>query len=120
VDLANVDAAYLTTSGTEILITPWANLAIHPLARITLGGASLGYLEDLDGKEGYDATNEDRCFSASVSAGAELNLTRHVRLALRGGWRFVANEESLGIDEGSLSGPEASLTMRVLWRTSFE
>ncbi len=120
VSVADTEAAYLTTSGAEILLTPWAHLAIHPLARITLGGASLGYLEDLDGEEGYDAAYEDRCFSASVSAGAELNLSRHIRLALRGGWRFVANEESMGIDEAALSGPELSLTLRVLWRTSFE
>ena len=120
VDVASADAAYLTSSGTELLFTPWAEKAVHPLLMLTLGGASVGRMEDIDDEEGYDAVYEERCFSASASAGAELNLSRHVRLVLRGGWRFVANDADLGLDELELSGPEASATVRVLWRTSFE
>jgi hypothetical protein len=46
-----------------------------------------------------------------------MNLSRHLRLTLRGGWRFAANEETLVIAEGGLSGPELALTLRALWRT---
>ena len=104
-------------SGTELLITPFSAKAVHPLFRVAVGGVSVGYMEDVDDKEGYDRATEERFFLASVAAGAEMNLSRHLRLALRGGWRFAANEETMGIADGGLSGPELALTLRALWRT---
>lgn len=118
--VADTDAAYALMSGTEVLLTPWARNLVHPLFRLSLGGVSVGRLADTDGKEGYDTATEERFFFASVAAGAELNLTPHLRVGLRGGWRFAANTELLGIDEGDLSGPEAALTLRLLWNTVFE
>ncbi len=117
VSIADVEAAYAIMSGTELLITPFAAKAVHPLFRVAVGGVSVGYLEDVDDEEGYDRATDERYFLASVAAGAEMNLSRHLRLALRGGWRFAANEETLGIAEGDLSGPELALTLRALWRT---
>jgi hypothetical protein len=118
--VADTEAAYALMSGTELLLTPWAENLVHPLVRVCLGGVSVGYLTDTDGEEGYDTSTEERFFFASVAAGAELNLTPHLRLGLRGGWRFAANTELMGIDEGELSGPEAALTLRLLWRTVFD
>jgi len=117
VSIANVEAAYAIASGTEILVTPFAAAIIHPLFQIALGGVSVGYLEDIDEEEGYDTATDDRFFFASFSAGAEFNLSRHLRLALRGGWRFAANDKLIGIDAGGLGGPELALTFRALWRT---
>ena len=116
-NLADREAAYGLMSGTEILLTPYASRMFHPLVRVAVGGISVGYLEDADAAEGYDSAVEDRFFFASLSAGAEMNLSRHLRLALRGGWRFAANDDTLGMEEGILSGPEVSLSVRALWRT---
>lgn len=117
VSIADADAAYAIMSGTELLITPFSEKVVHPFFRIALGGVTVGYLENVDEKDGYDRATDKRFFLASVAAGAEMNLSRHLRLALRGGWRFAANEETLGIQEGGLSGPELALTLRALWRT---
>jgi hypothetical protein len=117
VSISDVEASYAIMSGTEILITPFAAKVVHPLFRVALGGVTVGHLENIDEKEGYDTATDDRFFLASVAAGAEFNLSRHLRLALRGGWRVAANEEMLGIEEGGLSGPEIALTLRALWRT---
>jgi hypothetical protein len=117
VAIADVEAAYTLMSGTELLITPFAAKAIHPVVRVTLGGATVGFLKDIDDEEGYDTATEERFFFASIGTGAEINLSRHLRLMFRGGWRFVANDELVGIGEGALSGPELALTLRTLWRT---
>ncbi len=117
---ADTEAAYAYMSGTEILLTPWAHKVIHPLVRATVGGVTAGYLVEMDDEEGYDAAVEERFFFASLSAGAEINLSRHLRLGLRGGWRFAGNDKIMGISAGGLSGPEAALTLRVLWRTVFD
>lgn len=116
-DIADEDAAYALMSGTELLITPFAAKAIHPVVRVALGGTTIGVLKDIDQEEGYDTATEKRFFFASIGTGAEFNLSRHLRLTLRGGWRFVANDEMLGISDRALSGPELALTLRTLWRT---
>jgi len=116
-DFADTEAAYAYMSGTEILVTPWADRMFHPLFRATVGGISVGYLKDAEDGEGYDSSVENRYFFGSVSTGAEMNLSRHLRIGLRGGWRFAGNDDTLGIDEGDLSGFEASLSVRALWRT---
>ncbi len=114
--IADVEAAYAVMSGTEIAFTPWYGNVIHPLATLRLGRIAAGNLIDDDGEEGYETVREDKYFFASLSLGAEANLTAHVRLALKGGWRFAANEATMGIEEGGLSGPEVSLGLRILWR----
>ncbi len=114
---ANTEAAYAYMSGTEILITPWADHMFHPLFRATIGGISVGYMENAEDGEGYNSNVENRYFFGSISTGAEMNLSRHIRIGLRGGWRFSGNDDTLGIDEGDLSGFEVSLSVRALWRT---
>jgi hypothetical protein len=105
------------TSGSELLFMPWAASVVHPLVRLSLGGATVGYMEDTDGKEGFDQAVTDRWFHATASAGAELNLSRHLRVWGLAGYRFVGNKETMGIPAGGLSGFEASLGLRYLWRT---
>ncbi|AEV30126.1 hypothetical protein SpiGrapes_2352 [Sphaerochaeta pleomorpha str. Grapes] len=116
-DLANREASYALMSGTEILFTPRSERWLHSIVRIALGGVNVGYLEDLDGEEGYDRANDNRYFYASLSTGVEMNFSKHVRIALRGGWRFVENEYTLGIGKGELSGPEVTISARTLWKT---
>jgi len=117
INIADTEAAYAVQSGTEILFTPFAERVVHPLIRASIGGTSIGYLQNIDDEEGYDAAIENRYFQASLSAGAELNLTRHIRMALRGGYHFIGNDETLGIKKNAMSGPEIALSLRVLWKT---
>ena len=116
-NLADREAAYAMMTGTEIILTPRGERWIHPLLRFALGGVNVGYLENIDNEEGYDRAHDNRYFFASISTGLEMNLSNHFRLALRGGWRFVENEYTLGIGKGELSGPEVTLTVRALWKT---
>lgn len=115
--IADTDAAFALMSGMELLFTLSPDNLIHPNMRLALGGISVGYLEDTDDKEGYDVASASRSTFASISAGLELNITTHMRLALRGGWRFAANEETMGIEKYGLSGPEISLSLRTVWET---
>ncbi len=117
---ASVDAAYAVMSGTEILATPFHDKIVHPLFRLSIGGITAGCLVQEGDEEEYSGSREERFFFASVSAGAELNLSKHIRVALRGGWRFAGNCEILGIKEGGLSGPEIALSCRLVWKSVFE
>jgi hypothetical protein len=116
--LADREASYALKSGTEILFTPQGEKFLHPLVRLALGGVSVGYLEDIDGEEGYERAIDNRYFYASISAGLEINLCKYCRLSLRGGWNFIDNENTLGLRAGELSAFEATLSIRALWKTT--
>ncbi|MBN2876199.1 MAG: hypothetical protein JXL85_00955 [Bacilli bacterium] len=116
ISIADTEAAFALMSGMELLFTFSSDSLIHPFMRLAIGGISVGYLEDADDKEGYDGATADRSTFASISAGLELNITKRTRLALRGGWRFAAHEETMGIEEYGLGGPEVSLTLRTFWK----
>ena len=104
-------------SGTELVFSPSSDNLIHPIIRLAIGGVPVGYLEDIDDEEGYDIATTNRYTFASFSAGLELNIMTHLRLALRGGWRFAAHEETMGIEKYGLSGLEVSLSLRTVWQT---
>jgi hypothetical protein len=115
--IADTENAFMYAGGTEVLLMPWSASVLHPVVRLSLGGATVGYMEDTDGKEGFDQAVTDRWFHATASAGAELNLSRHLRVWGLAGYRFVGNKETMGIPAGGLSGFEASMGLRFLWRT---
>lgn len=115
--VANREAAFGLSSGTELWFTPWREALIHPLIGLRLGGISSGWLIDADGKEGYEGSTGDRATFASVHAGTEVNLTSHFRLLVRGGWKFSGNQEFLGISKGALGGPELVVGIRTVWKT---
>ncbi|MDX9959281.1 MAG: hypothetical protein RBT68_12645 [Spirochaetia bacterium] len=115
--IADIENAFMYTGGSEVLLMPRASSVVHPVVRLRLGGATVGHLEDTDGEEGFDQAVTDRWFHAAASAGAELNLSRHLRVWGLAGYRFVGNKETMGIPAGGLSGFEASLGLRCLWRT---
>ncbi|QQO08841.1 hypothetical protein [Breznakiella homolactica] len=116
ISVADTPGAYGFMSGMEIIFMPLAARTVHPFIRAALGGITVGWLSDDDGKEGYDTAHEERFFFASLSAGAEVNLSRHFRLYLRGGYRFAGNSTIMGIGNGGLSGAEAALGLRFLWK----
>lgn len=117
-ELADRDNAFCAPSGTEFIFTPFSARKIHPLIRIALGGATVGYSDHREeGGQEIDSSATSRCFFAAASVGAEANLTRHLRLTAAVGGRFVDNDEIMGIDEAGLSGLEASIGLRFFWRT---
>lgn len=115
--ITDTQAAFALSSGTELLFIPYSDRLVHPMIRLAVGGISIGYLEDIDDTEGYDVVHSNRSTFASVSAGLEVNLTKYTRLALRGGWRFAAHEETMGIQKYGLSGPEISVHLRTIYKT---
>ncbi len=117
VSIADRDNAYALSSGLEILLTPGYDKIVHPLLRAALGGVSVGYLEDQDGKEGLEASIDENFLYVSLAAGPELNLSRHARLYLLASGRFIANEGVLGIPDGEASGFDVRLGFRFFWRT---
>lgn len=117
-DLADRSDAFCAPSGTEVVFTPYAERAIHPRIRVAVGGATVGYTDHRkEGDLDIDSAATERCFFAAASVGAEANLTRHLRLTASIGGRFIDNDDLMGIDEAGLSGLEASLGLRFLWRT---
>lgn len=112
--------AYMLSSGTELIITPFASSMLHPLFKIAVGGSSAGYLEDIDGEEGFDRAVDQRFFFAAAAVGLELNLHRCWLLSAHVGGRFVGNSDTLGIRSGGLSGLEAGIGIRVLYGLLFE
>jgi len=117
-DLADQDNAFCAPSGTEVIFTPFAERKIHPLIRIAIGGATVGYTDHREeGDLEIDSSATSRFFFAAASVGAEANLTRHLRLTASVGGRFVDNDEVMDIDEAGLSGLEASIGLRFFWRT---
>ena len=53
--------------------------SLYPMILLAVGGISVGYLEDIDDSEGYDVAHSNRSSYASVSAGLEVNLSKHLR-----------------------------------------
>lgn len=117
VDIADTEAAFALMSGMEMVCSFSSHTVIHPMMRLALGGINVGYLENVDGTEGYDEASSNRATFASISAGLEVNLTTSMRLVVRGGWRFAAHKETMGIEKYGLSGPEVSVSLRTVWRT---
>lgn len=117
---ADRENAYMAASGTELLFTPWSAAVLHPQFKVKLGGASVGYLVDADGEEGFEETHEKRYFLAGVSAGVELNLSRCWLFNAHVGGRYVDNDETLGFDAGELSGLEASIGVRFVYGIHIE
>lgn len=115
--IADTQAAFALSSGTELLFTISSDRMVHPIIRLAVGGINVGYLEDIDDREGYDVAHSRRSTFASVSAGLELNLTKHTCLAVRGGWRFAAHDDTMGIQKYGLSGPEVTLHLRTVFKT---
>lgn len=109
--------AFALATGSELIITPWAERIVHPYLRLSIGGRSVGELVDTDGKEGFETVSMKRYFNAGAAAGAEVNLSEHVRLYGRAGVQYTNNDRLGGISAGKLSGVELCIGGRFIWRT---
>ncbi|MBN2509025.1 MAG: hypothetical protein JXB03_02070 [Spirochaetales bacterium] len=116
--IAGQDNSYMFSSGTEVLFMPFPAQVIHPILRVTIGGITTGYLENTDDDEDMERATQKRSFFASLGAGAEANITSHLRLFVLAGGRFSGNGTWNGMASGLLSGLEASAGVRIQWGTS--
>ena len=115
ISIAESDNSYMLMSGTEVIFTPFAKAVVHPFFRLTIGGITTGYLENTDDDEDMERSVEKRDFFASLGVGAEANLSTHIKLYFMAGGKVATNREWNGLTEGSLSGAEASVGMRIQW-----
>jgi len=117
ISLAEEPNAYALAWGMEVLVTPFSDRILHPQVRLRTGSLTAGYGIDTDGTpESLEAVQDEQFFSVGLSAGGELNLGRHLRLFLLGGYRYAANGEIMGIEREGLSGWSAELGLRSVWR----
>ncbi len=76
--------------------TPNAYRAVHPIMGIQIGG----------GKLKFDSINEsERVFIVQPSAGIEFNLFKWMRLGAKGGYRFVSDVDTVGLENSDVSSP---------------
>ncbi len=60
--IADTENAFIYAGGSEVLLMPCAASVMHLVVRLSLGGATVGYMEDTDGEEGFDQVVTDRWF----------------------------------------------------------
>lgn len=113
--IANDENAGAIASGTEFLFTPWNEKLLHPWIRVRLGGQTVGYLVDEDGKEGFESAVSSRRFYAGAAAGPELNISPHARAYGWAGWHYSANLAFSGIDKNGMSGFDAGFGVRLVF-----
>lgn len=117
-DIVPQEGAFARRYGTSFSLTPSAHKRIHPLLRFTLGGMSIGYIDESvsrpdDEKKYY---REKMSFAAGAEGGLEMNLSRHFKTLAWAGWRF-ADVDYLGLDASDFSRPEMGVEIKAAWRT---
>lgn len=76
--------------------------AIHPVLNFEIGKGTV----ELTGQP------KDRVFVMQPSAGLEINVLRWFRLGLEGGYRFIQNNDLVGISAEQISGPYGQATLK--------
>ncbi len=76
--------------------------AIHPVLNFEIG----------KGKIKLSGEGEDKVFVMQPSAGLEVNVFRWFRLGVEGGYRFVQNNDLVGISSEQMSGPYGQATLK--------
>jgi hypothetical protein len=85
-----------------------SNRLVHFTIGALIGGGGVTRNEDFD--VFYD---DDAVFVLEPTADLELNVSRLVRIAAGGGYRLVTGTHAPGLDNGDLSAPFASLTVKI-------
>ena len=82
---------------------PNSRKAIHPIVGLQIGGGKLK-LEDIGESE--------RVFILQPSAGIEFNLFSWLRVGGKGGYRFVSDVDTEGLENGDVSSPFAQINFK--------
>ena len=86
-----------------INLAPNSYRAIHPIFGVQVGGGKLK-LEDIDESE--------RVFIIQPSAGVEFNVLKWLRLGAKGGYRFVSDIDTSGLESSDVSSPFVQFNLK--------
>ncbi len=92
----------LDYSNFMLNVTPSSYRAIHPILGVQLGGGRLKFEND----------DSERVFIVQPSAGVEINIFKFMRVGLEGGYRFVSDIDTQGIENGDISSPFAQINLK--------
>lgn len=83
-------------------ITPQSFKVVHPIIGLQLGGGRLEFEDD----------DSERVFIIQPSAGAEFNLFQWFRAGVEGGYRFVSDVDTDGIESTDVSSPFLQINLK--------
>ena len=92
----------LDYSNFMVNVAPTSYRAIHPIMGVQLGG----------GKLKFENNDSERVFIVQPSAGFEINIFEFLRLGLKGGYRFVSDIDTRGIENTDISSPFGQINLK--------
>ena len=92
----------LDYSNFMLNVTPNSFKVIHPIIGAQIGG----------GKLKLDDGQSERVFIIQPSLGFEVNVFKWLRIAAEGGYRFVSDVDTIGIDNVDVSSPFAQINLK--------
>ncbi|MEM6397680.1 MAG: hypothetical protein AAF741_15130 [Bacteroidota bacterium] len=108
-EITNIDLAH---GGLWFGITPLSYNAVHPYISVRAGWGAI----DINFDNPDTDFNSDQIFAVTPEVGAELNLTRWMRLSGALGYRYISGvNDDNPLEESSLRGLTANITLRFGW-----
>jgi hypothetical protein len=95
--------------GFLVEYTPFWHKLVHPHASVLIGGGGLSYSDTYGWEYGY----VDVVFIVEPTVGVELNLTKYLRLAVGGGYRYAADTEFEGLTDDDLRGVSGAAVFKI-------
>jgi len=110
-DRLNSDGQYEFGHGGLELEYIWRHAElVHGTFLLHVGAGSIEHPGFLDTRAGQDSV-----FVLEPTVSAELNVVKFFRVAIGGGYRFVIDVDVNGLNDGDLSGPAGTITLKFGW-----
>jgi len=113
--ITDTESAFMLLTGVELTVSLFEDSGFNPFLEVSVGGASIGYLEGTT-CAGFDTANLNNYFYSSVATGIELRLARNLYLVYSNGYRYIPHNALLGLSENSLSGHYSTVALKSSWR----
>ncbi|GEM_PF-1227775 len=113
--ITETESAFMLLAGVELTITLFENSGFNPFLEVSVGGASVGYLEGTT-CAGFDTANLHHYFYSSVATGVELRISRNLHLVFSNGYRYIPHDAVLGLSANTLSGHYSSVALKSSWQ----
>jgi opacity protein-like surface antigen len=119
-----LDRVDLVHGGLWLGFTPFQESLIHPYGSVRAGWGAINIDVDEFGDDFFDPNDPfniddndvvDNIFALTPEAGLEVNVTRWLRVAATGGYRWVYGVNTPAISEDDFSGWTGALTLRIGW-----
>lgn len=98
--------------GLELGIVLASDRLIHATLSSLIGGGGVQYRSSYSDFDHNLETDGDVFFMIQPEVSVVLNVTRHFRVALGGGYRYIRGVDLDGLSDDFISGPTASLTLK--------